>query len=113
MIRPAVVINKLHLHDKFSLVERGVSRLKEARIGVGQILPVFLIIDLAKDLGNEGEVFAGEFEGFSFIDSHGVNITLKRPFVNPFSKESYSQRCQKLLDHLASIRQPDSCQVQA
>jgi len=38
-----------------------MSGLKKARIGVGQILPVFLIIDLAKNLGNEGKVFAGEF----------------------------------------------------
>ena len=58
-----------------------MSGLKKARVGVGQILPVFLIIDLAEDLGNEGEVFAGEVEGFGFIDSHGVNITLKEPLV--------------------------------
>jgi len=72
VIRPTVIIYELHLHDKFSAVKGWVSFLKEIRIGVGQILPVFLIIDLAEDLGNEGKVFAGEVEGFGFIDSHGI-----------------------------------------
>ena len=60
IIRPAVGVNLLHISLKLGTVKPWVSLLKKDGVLLRGSLPVPLVINVTENLGNEGEVFAGE-----------------------------------------------------